>query len=127
MHVSSHAIGNAHDQLEVSANTRQVACLPQKLKITVGIGIAARFLVGIRSRKNNFGGGCSLSHEHVLHDNESVLQREWIDVVTSYWICSDYIQGTQFARLCSAEHAFNVEPSLSWHRGTVLFREWRIA
>src|SRR5436309_10663304 len=89
--ICTNAIGNTNDQFEIAANACQVAGFLQELKITIGVGVATCFLIGIGCWKHYFGSGRRLRQEHVLHYYEGFLYRERIDVVAGDRIRSSYV------------------------------------
>ncbi len=74
LYVGTHLVGDADDHLEVGADAGAVTSLGYLLEIAVAVGHGTGFLVEVGCGKDDIGQLRGLCEEHLLHDNEGVLE-----------------------------------------------------
>ncbi len=110
--VGAHLVGDADDHLEVGAHTGAVGGLLHLLQIAVAVGDGAGLLVEIGGGKDDVGERGGLGEEHVLHDDEGVLERGGIDAVAGDGVRADDVERGELALGGGVEDLEHVEAGL---------------
>ena len=108
-HVGAHLVGDADDHLEVGADAGAVAGLVDQLQVAVAVGDGAGLLVEVGGGKDDVGERGGLGEEHVLHDDEGVLERGGVDAVARDGVRADDVEGGELAFAGGVEHLEHVE------------------
>ena len=117
-------VGDADDHLEVGADAGAVGGLLDELQIAVGVGDGAGLLVEIGGGKNDVGERGGLGEEHVLHDDEGVLEGRGVDAVARDRIRADDVEGGEIALAgCVEASASRSRPDCEWKCFTVFVGE----
>ena len=107
--VGAHLVGDADDHLEVGADAGAVGGLFHLLEVAVAVGDGAGLLVEVGGGKDDVGERGGLGEEHVLHDDEGVLEGGGVDAVACDWVGVDDVEGGEFALGCGVEDLEHVE------------------
>ena len=73
-------------------NAGAVGCFFDLLDVAVVVGDGAGFFVEVGGREDDVGEHGGLRHEHVLHDDEGVLERGCFDAVTQDGVRADDVE-----------------------------------
>ena len=112
VHILSHGVGDADDQLQIGANAGAVCGFFDQLQIAVGIGDGAGFFVEARRGQYYV---CQLrcrGQKHVLHDKECIVQCFRGNTQPAHWIVADNVEGGQLVARSRFEHLRKVETGL---------------
>ena len=107
--VCAHPVGDADDHLEVGADAGAVAGFVDLLEVAVAVGHGAGLLVEVGGGEDDVGECGGLGEEHVLHDEECVLQRGGIDAVAGDGVGADDVERGEFAAAGRFEDLEHVE------------------
>ena len=93
----AHLVGDADDHLEVGADAGAVGGLVDLLEVAVAVGDGAGFLVEVGGGEDDVGERGGLGEEHVLHDDEGVLERGGVDAVAGDGVGADDVERGEIA------------------------------
>ena len=113
LNVRAHLVGEADDHLEVGADAGAVCGLRDQLEVAVAVGDGAGLFVEVRGGKDDVGEGGGLGEEHVLNDDEGVLERGGVDAVAGDGVRADDVEGGEFASAGGLEDLEHVETGCS--------------
>ena len=114
LHIRAHLVGDADDHLEVGADAGAVARLVDQLEVAVAVGDGAGFFVEVRGGKDDVGKRRGLGEEHLLHDDEGVLEGCWVDAVAGDRVGADDVESGEFAAAGGFEDLEHVEAGRRW-------------
>ncbi len=93
LHVRAHLVGDADDHLKVGADAGAVTGFVDELEVTVAVGDGAGLLVEVGGGEDDVGKGGGLGEEHVVDDDEGVLERGGVDAVAADGVGADDVEG----------------------------------
>ncbi len=109
VHVGAHLVGDADDHLEVGADAGAVSGFVDQLEVAVAVGDGAGLFVEVRGGKDDVGVVRGLGEEHLLYDDEGVLEDGRIDTVAGDRVGADDVEGGEFAPAGRFEDLKHVE------------------